>query len=696
VMIRNCLVTAASLASALAFFAPYSRAASAPAMLTDEQSIAGKKVYEANCLQCHGATLEGNQFGPPLVGASFTDHWAGKTLADYYLKISSSMPLGRSQSLERSAYLETIAYIFEVNGLKPPHSTWPADATGMERATLTASKFVSRDAASGTAVHASQLQSLSRVSDALLRSPPAKDWLIWRRTYDSQGYSPLNQINVRNIKSLGLAWSWALAPGWMEGTPLVHDGVLFVQSGTDTIQALDAANGDLLWSFVRQGGAGSEKSNAGLSTVKRNMAIAGSTLYAATVDAHIIALDARSGVLMWDHTIADFTKGWYVSSGPLVVKDKVITGLAGTTARQPGGSAIIALDAANGSEAWRFDTIARPGQPGGDSWNGLPVEKRSGASIWLAGSYDAELNLVYFGTGNTYDIAPYRTKSSPDADVDLLYTNTTLALNPDDGKLVWYFQHMPHDLMDLDWAFEQTIITLHSASTSRKAVITGGKIALFDAVDAATGKYLFSRDFGLQNIITAVDAATGHKTLNPDSIRVEGKPQFVCPSALGARSWFATSVDPTTNVMYAALDDLCTTDTENYISRLAARPGSQGNFGHLAALDLTTGKFLWNEKTLPIQTSALLATAGGIVFNSNADRWFRANDSKTGAELWKVRLHDAPNAFPITYSVAGRQYVAIAAGGAKTTVGLKMQFTPQVHLPAASNPVLWVFALPSK
>jgi alcohol dehydrogenase (cytochrome c) len=275
----------------------------------------------------------------------------------------------------------------------------------------------------------------------------------------------------------------------------------------------------------------------------------------------------------------------------------------------------------------------------------------------------------------------------------LLYTNTTLALNPDSGKLVWYYQHMPNDLLDLDWAFEQTIMTITIAGGPRKVIMTGGKIALFDAVDAKTGQYLFSRDFGLQTVVTAVDKTTGSKTVNPDTAPIDSKPQMICPSALGTRNWESTSFDPQTRILYAPLDEICTTDVRNLISAMIARPGSGGKLGRLAAMDVQTGKILWTERARPIQTSALLATAGGVVFNSNVDRWFRANDSKTGAELWKTRLQDAPNAFPITYTVKGKQYVAVAAGGSKTAMALKMGLMPEIHLPGETEPVLWVFAL---
>jgi alcohol dehydrogenase (cytochrome c) len=245
------------------------------------------------------------------------------------------------------------------------------------------------------------------------------------------------------------------------------------------VQAIDAATGDLLWHYARQLPEGSRPG------VKRNLSIYGGALLVPTSDSHIVALDIKTGRVIWDRAIGDFKQN-RVSGGPLVAKGKIMQGVTGSS---PGGNYIIALDAATGDEAWRFYTIARPGEPGGDSWNGLPLDKRNGASVWTAGSYDPALNLAYFGIAQTYDTGPLlHPVNQPGVTNDGLYTDSTVALNPDTGKLVWHFQHMQNDQWDLDWAFERQLIKLPINGTTRTVAVTAGKEAIYDAVDAATGQ----------------------------------------------------------------------------------------------------------------------------------------------------------------------------------------------------------------
>jgi alcohol dehydrogenase (cytochrome c) len=544
----------------------------------------------------------------------------------------------------------------------------------------------------------SPLDKLTPISDALLNNPPPGDWLTWRRTYDDLGFSPLKDIDRGNAANLRVAWTWSLPAGANETTPLVHDGVMFVFGFGDRVEALNAASGDLLWHYARKLPEGVRPA------VKRNISLYGDKLFVATSDSHMVALDIKTGRVLWDHALDDLKAGYRLSGGPLVAKGKVMVGVAGQAA---GGNFIVALDANTGEEAWRFYTIARPGEPGGDSWNGLPLEKRNGASVWTAGSYDPELNLAYFGVGQTYDTGPLvHPAAQPGVTRDGLYTDCTLAFNPDTGKLVWYFQHVPNDQWDLDWAFERQLIPLQINGVTTKLAITSGKMALYDPLDAATGKYEFSIDLGLQNIVTAIDPKTGAKTINPKTLPGDGETKLVCPHAGGAKNWLPASYDPGTQILYVPLVESCmdmipvkTGERASLTSgvRWAVRPrlDSDGQYGRVMAINLATRKVVWTERQRAPVTSGVLATAGGLVFDGSIDRVFRGRDGSSGKVLWEQRLNDVPNSAPISYAVAGKQYVAITVGNGGAVPATWQPLVPEIQNPPdRGGSAVWVFELP--
>jgi alcohol dehydrogenase (cytochrome c) len=547
------------------------------------------------------------------------------------------------------------------------------------------------------------LQRLTPVTDEVLRKPSDGDWLTWRRTYASLGYSPLKQINASNVNRLGTAWAWVLPVGGNEITPLVHDGVLFIQSA-NTIQALDGATGDLLWQYVRQL---PPAMNNGRTGIVKNIAIYQDKLYAPTLDGHLIALDVKTGKVVWDTPVlGDKERAVRVTldGGPIVAKGKVIMGASGCNT-YPGGCFIFALDAQTGKEAWRFHTIARPGEPGGESWNGAPVDQRFGGSVWTSGSYDPDLNLVYFGIGQTYDtatlLAPQPQKGQSN---DALYTDSTVALDPDTGKLAWAYQHVNRDVWDLDWVFEQSLVTVPVHGKLTKLVVTGGKIALFDAVDRATGKYAFSRDLGIQTLVTAIDPKTGFKTINPELKPEPGVAKKLCPHSGGGRNWPATSIDIKTKIMYVQLFETCQDFTWKPRDAAAtaaggndmqwvlhARPDSDGKFGRVEAINLGTGKVVWTQRRRAAFASSTLATAGGLVFVGSRDRYFYAYDAANGKPLWRTRLGASPSSTPVTYSAGGAQYVAVVAGNGGPVAWPYL--TPEIANPAGGT-TLWVFKLP--
>ena len=536
------------------------------------------------------------------------------------------------------------------------------------------------------------LAKLTPVTDEMLRNPPPGDWLNWRRTDNGWGYSPLTQINRKNVKDLKVAWTFSMdsSPDAVnETTPLVHDGVMFLWNFGETIDALDAKTGTLLWKFNHDL-PDDYPSLPGFYRTKRSLAIGGNKLIVGTIDMHVIALDMKTGKKVWDVVTDDYKSERTYNSGPLVVKDKVLIGagncgpgsanihkgeVAGYS--PPGGCFITGHDLETGKELWRFNLTAHANEPGGDSWNKLPDDKRDGAAIWVAGQYDPELNLTYWGTGSP---SPWSTITRGTLGADSLYVDSTVALNPDTGKLVWYYQHVPHDPYDQDYAFERIIVPVTVRGERHKAVITVGKPGIFEAMDAATGKFLFALDPGAQNDLTSVDPVTGARTT-----LTEPAPPGVknCPTGMGIRSFPAGAYSPLTNRYYLGIDDYC-------MGKMGDTPA------RFLALDVNTQKLVWDIRTRVPQSSAVLTTAGGLVFSATPDRYFRAFDDHDGKVLWQSpRLNDIPNAFPITYMVDGKQYIAMPAGDPGLQGNWVLNAAPELAAVRGSkSSVLWVWELP--
>jgi alcohol dehydrogenase (cytochrome c) len=556
---------------------------------------------------------------------------------------------------------------------------------------------------------AAKAAGISPVTDAMLLSPPPGDWLQWRRTYDAHGYSPLAEINRGNVGTLRSIWAWTLPAATTQVTPLVHDGILYINGTGGRVQALDATNGELLWEYIRDM-PDDTVAKTGRASLHRSFAIYGDKLFLGTDDKHVIALDAKTGELVWDTGFPD-SKGWNISAGPLVVKGKVIQGTYECAA---GGCPVIALDAETGKELWRFYTVARSGQPGGDSWNGLPDDQRFGASVWTTPSYDPDLNLIFVATGNTYHWQELMKggagKKVPGTNRDGLYVDSTIALDATTGKLKWYYQHLPQDYWDLDFAFEQTIATMNVHGKLVKVVCSTGKMVWTDCVEAASGKFVLAHDAGLQNIIKSYDPKTGRKVYNEQAIPdlTGHRWNLQCSAGYGSKNWPAGSYDAATGIDYTSLVEVCgesvptmfapniSAYTGSQETRMARyQPGSDGNIGRLDAVNWATGKTIWSVRQRASITSATLATAGDLVFAGDADRWFRAYSKADGKVLWKSRLNDVINAFPITYAVKGKQYVAVVTGCCGNgRLNNMHQLTPEISAASPGGSVLWVFALP--
>jgi alcohol dehydrogenase (cytochrome c) len=548
---------------------------------------------------------------------------------------------------------------------------------------------------SGTLRLFAQVKEYRTVTEAMLRSPAAGDWLNWR-TDNAWGYSPLDQIKRENVARLQLAWSWAMEEGAQEATPLVHDGIMYLPNPGGTIQALDAATGDLLWEYrpPRTNRGGGE-----LRGIQRNVAIYEDKIFGATGDAHLIALNARTGKLVWDTAVADPKLGYNYTSGPIAVRGKVIAGITGCSRYKEDVCFISGHDAATGKELWRTSTVARPGEPGGETWGNLPLALRAGSDAWISGSYDPDTNLVYWGTAQAKPWA----RAARGTDGDALYTNSTLALDPDTGNMKWYYQHLPGETQDMDEVFESILID----SGGRKSLFKMGKLGILWQLDRATGKFIHATDLGYQNIVE-VGPETGKVTYRRDKIPQLGVEVDMCPSTAGFKDWRAMAFSPQTNALYIPMALTCEKATFGEVEKVVGKggtgsvkrkdykhPASDGNLGEYLAMDIRSGRVLWRQRTPPPSNTAALATAGGLAFGGDWDRHLYAYDGVSGKILWQTRLVTSAQGFPITYLAKGKQYVAVPAGtgGGSWSTLIPTELAPEIKRPNSGNS-LFVFALP--
>jgi alcohol dehydrogenase (cytochrome c) len=670
---------------------------------TDAQAAAGASAYAMSCTVCHGDNLDDGPLGAPLKGDVFMRKYGGTSVLDLYTVLRTTMPTGNPGSLSAETYAALTAYILQSNDVVAGQAPLPSDPRVLGAMQVPAGGFsfmaYSPYTERESVVRATSLDDFEPVDEGALAAPPAGDWLTWRRSYDAHGYSPLDEINTRNVSDLRLAWSWTLPAGSAEGVPLVRDGTMFVQAYGDVVQALDARTGDLLWQYSPALEPGAAPFH------KRGIAIFGERIFIATSDAHVVALDVHSGEPVWDTRVGDFEQREVINGGPLVARGKVLVGTTATgVTAKGGGPQIVGLDVATGVVAWRLGTIARPGEPGGESWNGVPYEQRTGASVWTPPSFDPATGLAYFGTGNTYDTGPLlRPNSDPNVTNDALYTNSTLAVDPESGKLVWHFQHFPNDQWDLDWAFERQLIDLPVRGVNRRVSLTAGKIGIYEAVDAETGEYLFGLDLGLNNIVTEIDARTGRKQVDRSLYPGGGGVLLVCPHGAGAKNFLPASYDDRSQVLVVPLNEACMdvfpvpgggrgglSSGVNWGIR--PRPDSDGKYGRLQAIDLAKGETLWVSRQRAPQTSGVLTTGGGLAFAASFDRYLRAYDVRNGRELWEARLNDVSSSSPIAFAADGKEYIAIVVGEGGFHARSFAPLVPEFVSPPNRGATVWVFA----
>ena len=568
-------------------------------------------------------------------------------------------------------------------------------------------------APSTSTVHVQSTAEFVPVTDAMLQDPAPGDWLMWRRTLDGWGYSPLDQITRDNVGQLRLVWTRGMAPGSQQGTPLAYDGVMYLPNPRDIIQAIDARSGDLIWEHRRDVPEGIEAFLLGtVSHVNRNIAIYDNLIIDTSIDDHVFALDVATGEQVWETQILDYKVNPATqTSGPIIANGKVISGRSCMPAGGPDACVITAHDAMTGQELWRRRTIPAPGEPGDETWGGVPFEERTHVGTWMAPSYDPELNLIYIGTSVTSPAPKFLLGGNENSH---LYNNCTLALDADTGEIVWYYQHL-NDHWDLDHPYERllvdTVVAPDPSAVSwinprlqpgeRRKVITGipGKTGVVYTLDRETGEFLWANPTVGQNVISDIDGATGQVTENPEVVFTGlGQEVLACPMA--AKDWEAGAYSPVTNAMYYPLRNACarllaTREGGLALYALAFRmeisPGTD-QVGTVYAVSAETGRTLWLHEQRS-GTMSLVATGGGLIFVGDVNGRFKALDHETGEVLWEVNLGSGVTGFPISYGVDGRQYVAVSTGSSVTTSAFS-SLTPELDLGAANN--IFVFALPDR
>ena len=493
------------------------------------------------------------------------------------------------------------------------------------------------------------------------------NWFTYSGTYAAERFSRLDQIDRSNVADLRVEWVYQTSPGLVETTPVVVDGMMFLTEPPSTVTALDARTGRRLWRW--DANVPDSTLNIGFPRVNRGVAVLDSTVFVGTLDARLVALDAESGVVRWTTEVADNAVGFSMTGAPLAVDGKVIVGVAGAEAGIRGF--LDAYDADTGDLLWRTYTVPAPGEPGSETWEGDAWE-HGGGSTWLTGSYDPELNLIYWGTGNP----------APDWNGDVrpgdnLYTCALIALDADTGEMRWHFQFTPHDTHDWDATEIPVLVDLEYGGEPRKLVVMANRNAFYYVLDRETGAYLHGQEYSKQTWARGLDAA-GRPIVLPDT-EPTAEGTLVWPSLQGATNWFSPSYSPLTEALYVPVRHMGAIYYKAAAEYQPGRPFLGGGeqalagddaWGYVKALDVRTGDVLWEHRVLTPLWNGVMATAGGLVFGATSEGNFFALDQDTGSSLWDLQAGAPARSNPSSFALDGRQRIVMHAGNAVFVLSL--------------------------
>ena len=661
----------------------------------------GESLYGQHCAGCHAATLRGSAHGAALSGPAFADKWSAASAQSFLAYQMAEMPPGEAQSLSPVQHAAIAQYVISQSDLEADsllvssaQTLTSATPDGVEMVEFAEAGSVMDMARSAGAFSMRRVDPFRPVSTEELNQPDAADWLNWRRTPDGHGHSPLTKITRDNVSRLSMSWSMAMHEGSNQPTPLVRDGVMFLTHAHNKIQAIEAGTGELIWEYQYAFPPASKM----LGGPTRNIALWQDRLFLATYDAAIVAIDATTGAELWRTEKADYREAFTHSAGPIVANGIVISGINGCELFTQDGCFITGHDPTTGVELWRTATLAEPGTPEYATWGNVAPDRRGGGDIWIAGSYDPELDLVYFGTSQPKPwAAPSRGMSVEDA---ALYTNATLAVRPKTGELVWHFQHIPGETIDMEVGFERILADIDGEQT----LLTVGKDGILWKLNRATGEYLDLLDTMGQNIFS-VDRETGRLTYREDIAKANiGDTYTACPGIYGGHNWQSATYDDARHLLFLPVHQLCSDMTPREVdlgpggggygadAATYPMPGKEGLAGALLAIDVRTMEVRWKIEQPALFLSGALSTDGGLLFIGDLDRHFQAFDTQTGARLWSTRLPAPAHGYPVTYEAEGRQFVAIPAG-----IGVFRALTavifPDIYQPPDGQG-LFVFSVP--